>query len=501
MKSNISFMDLVEKELNVSTTENGALGYKSTGSALVDFNFKLASYRNPRNYGDIIKDFAKVWGENNELALKYLFYMRDVREGVGERETFRQCIKELANVNVLDSRVFDWIEEYGRLDDIFVFFDTKLEDKMIQWVNQKLFDDTINATNNKPISLLAKWMPSINTSSRKTRDLANRFCKALNIQSKDYRKTLSKLRTYLDVLEKKLCKNEWDKVNYESVPSNANLKYNKAFYKHDKERRESYLESLKKGEAKINSKVLFPHDIVNKYVGRSYWDTKVNKYDEALEQIWKGLPNYIQDKSNILVVRDGSGSMTSTVGNTTIQALDVSTALAIYFSEKLSGPYKDKFITFSSRPEFVDLSKLSTLHDKLVECYSYDDCSNTNIEATFDLILKVAKQNNLSQEEIPTVLIISDMEFDHATYYTSKNTLFKDIAKKFNNAGYDLPRCVFWNVNSRTNTIPLTQNKMGVTLVSGFSPAITKLVLNGELDPYKALVKEITSDRYKQITL
>jgi hypothetical protein len=492
----MSFLQGLEKELNKSITENGAVGYKTTGKAILDFNFKIASYRS-KSEKEILNDFKDVWFEDKELALKFLFYVRDIREGVGERKLFRTILPEIAYT--LDNRVFDWVMEYGRADDLFVFFNTELEKQMIEFVKTKLLEDTNNYQNNKPVSLLAKWMPSINTSSKETRNLAKKFIKAFEIDDKTYRKMLSGLRKYLDVIERKCCANEWGKVDYSKVPSQANLKYKDAFLKHDLERRQSYLSKLEKGETKINASVTFPHDIVNKYGSHNGWYCRTLKYDATLEQMWKALPNYVKENNNTLVIRDGSGSMTCNVGGTNVTALDVSTALAIYFSERASGDFKNKFITFSSRPKFIDLSTRETLKDKLEKCYAEDDCSNTNIEKTFDLVLSVAIKNNLKQEEIPNLLIISDMEFDSCVYCNSN--LFETIRSKFRKAGYELPKLAFWNVNSRTGTIPVIKNQLGVALVSGFSPAITKMVLNGETDPYKALVKEITNERYSQITL
>lgn len=502
----MSFIEGLENELNVSFTENGAAGYKTTKSALLDFNFKIASYRQVAD-NTIQHDFIKVWNEDKELAIKFLFYVRDAREGVGERRLFRACIKPI--INNLDNRVFDWIEEYGRLDDLFVFVGTPLETQMFEWVKNKLTADMLAHKEDRPCSLMAKWMPSINTSSKKTRKLAKQFIAYLGITAKEYRKMLSGLRGRIRVIEKLLCANKWGEVDYEAVPSLANLKYKTAFFKHDAERRKAYLDALDRGETKINSSVSFPHDIVRSYNNESGWFTVVGDYDAALEGMWKSLPDYVNGNSNILVIRDGSGSMTSKISNTETSALDVATALSVYFSERCDGPYKNKFITFSSKPEFVDLSKLNTLRDKLIECYKYNDCSNTNLEATFDLVLKVAVSNKLKQEEIPAMLIISDMEFDEATgnYYQwngkcrNQTKLFSTMSSKYSKHGYKLPRLIFWNVNSRTGTIPVIENDLGVALVSGFSPAITKMVLSNETDPYKVLVKEITSDRYKQVTL
>lgn len=484
--------------LNTSITENGAEGYATSGKCLVDFNFNLASYRS-KDEKCIIDDFTRAWYENKELALKYLFYARDIREGAGERRLFRVCISSI--IDELDERVFDWIAKFGRYDDLFVFFGTKLQEAMIEYVGKQLAKDYADMFENKSISLLAKWMPSINTSSKQTKKLAKLFIDKLESTNEEYRKILSTLRKHLDVVERKMCAQQYSEINYETVPSQANLKYMNAFLKHDTDRRRAYLESLDKGEVKINSSTSFPHNIVRAYRNDEFFKATY-EYNAALEGMWKSLPDYVNGTKHIIVVRDGSASMTDTIGNTSIAALDVATALSIYFSERCEGQFKDKFITFSHRPKLVDLSCCESLHDKLKLCNTYDEVSDTNIEATFDLILNTAIKHNLKQEEIPDLLIISDMEFNAAVEYSPlENKLFKIINDKFIDAGYNMPKLIFWNVNSRTNTIPLTENENGVILVSGFSPAIVKLVLSDELDPYKALVNELMSERYEEITL
>ena len=313
---------------------------------------------------------------------------------------------------------------------------------------------------------------------------------------------VSGIRKKLELVESKMCAGDWSDINYEHVPSKANLNYKDAFMKHDEQRRRAFLDKVLKGEAKINSGVNFPHDVVQKY---GYCPSRK---DDAVEALWNNLKNTLTDTaSNIMVVRDGSGSMTSRIGGTQISALTVATALSIYFSERQSGEFKDKFITFSNRPKYVDLSKCKSLFEKIRTCYAYDECSNTDIEATFDLILKTAVQNKLSQEEIPNLLIVSDMEFDGATtlgWHASESAftpLFKTIEKKFAAYGYKLPKLIFWNVMSRTGTIPMKENAAGVGLVSGFSTNVVKAVLSDELDPYASIVKILNSPRYEAVAL
>lgn len=302
---------------------------------------------------------------------------------------------------------------------------------------------------------------------------------------------------------------QWGEIKYEAVPSRANLIYNKAFLRNDEERRRVYLENLAKGETKINAGTLFPHEIVHKY-GNSGWNA-ITKYNETLEQLWKALPDTVNGNGNTIVVADGSGSMTCDVDpHSSVTALDVANALAIYFAEHSSGQFKDKYITFSGHPRLVDFSKAKNLREKLLIAKQYNEMANTNIEAVFNLILTTAVNNRMKQEDMPqNVLIISDMEFDACAtcgsqldYWSRKrpdSRLFNVIRQKYEAAGYKLPRLVFWNVNSRTGIIPVKENDLGVALVSGFSQNVASMVMSGKLDPYECLMETLNSERYQPV--
>lgn len=493
----------LNNEFNVSVTENGAVGYRTTGKNLLDLNFAVASLRNA-TAAEIQRKYAQAFYDDKITAVKWLFYAGDVRGGVGERRLFKICINWLADQEPeMAKAVMALIPEYTRWDNVFALLGTQLEKDVFELVTRQLTTDMKNYLANNSISLCAKWMPSINTSSKKTRRLAAKIVKRLNITEASYRKMLSALRKYLDVTEVKMSAKKWDAIDYQKVPSRANLIYNGAFLRNDEERRREYLGALEKGEVKINSAVLFPHDIANKYLRGC---RSLHVYDAALEGMWKNLPDYVKENGSTLCVVDGSGSMEwGNIGNTNVTALTVANALGIYFAERCSGAFKDKIITFSSRPQFIDLSNCQSLKDKLSKALSASECSNTDIEKTFDLILTTAVKNNMSQNELPkNILVLSDMEFDSATcqgygYRTRNQTLFDTISNKFSQAGYKMPRLVFWNLNSRTGTIPVKENDLGVALVSGFSPAIVKMVLSGKLDPYECLLEQLNAARYEAV--
>lgn len=484
-------------EPSIAYTENGAAGYSTTKSALLDMSFKLSSYRNAA--GDIYPNVLHAYKEDPELTLKFLFFARDILQGAGERKFFRSAIRCLAIDHKFPAHLVKYIPEYGRWDDIFVLRGTPLEKEMLTVVAMQFTKDLDNALHNKSISLLAKWLPSINTSSAETRELAQYFAKIFHLTPRQYRKSLSALRARIDVVERKMCEQKWDKIKYDAVPSKANALYKNAFLAHDYERRVAFLSDVVSGKKDIKAGTLFPHDIAAKYM-RGGWGYSIGSVDVTLEELWKHLPNIDMPESTI-VVADGSGSMTSRVGNTSVSALAIANALAIYFGERGKGDYANKYITFSERPQYVDFSRCKTLRDKLAVALQHNEIASTNIEAVFNLILNTAINNNLRADELPAnILIISDMEFNSATTSRGK-TLFGGIARKYTQYGYKLPKLIFWNVMSRTNVIPVNQNENGVVLVSGFSPNIMKMVMNGETDPYKSLVKTLRSERYSKITL
>lgn len=506
----MSFLNQLENNLledwNESVTENGAVGYRTTGKPMLDMNFKISSYRN-MSETEIVDDFKKCFLQDEVLALQFLFFIRDREEGLGERRTFKVIFKALASAYPgYVARLIPLVGEYGRYDDLLPLLDTREREDTAKYLIDKMISDFKDMEQNKPISLLAKWLPSINTSSSETK----RYAKILisYLKKKDptfseerYRKALSKMRKYLDVVEKKMCAKEWEKIKYETVPSKANLIYRDAFLRHDYERRTNYLESLKKGEAKINAKKLFPYEIYKSV-------NSENSCDETLQQLWNNLPQLKNDTESVLVVADGSGSMSwEHVGNTNVTALDVANSLAIYFAERAKGEFKNTYITFSSRPQLVHFKEGASLYNKKQTALLHDECSNTDIEKTFDLILDTAIKGNMKQEDMPsTLLILSDMEFDGAvcdfgyySHYTNKEKLFKTIERKFKEAGYKMPKLVFWNICGRTNTIPIKENDLGVALVSGFSTTIFDMVLNNETDPLKMLLNKLNTPRYLKI--
>lgn len=478
---------------NVAFTENGAVAFASTKSAVLDF-FATGGALRSREEADALAVFQRAFAENALLATKALFYFRDVRGGQGERRTFRVCLNWLAQTHPEIVRAnLNLIANYGRWDDLYSLVDTSLESDVYALFRNQLMQDR----DSESPSLLAKWLKSENTSSSKSRDLARRTRKALELSPKQYRKMLSALRSRINVLERKLSDNEWSDIEYDKIPSKAGLQYRKAFRRHDGERYEQFLEDVKSGKKTINAGTLYPYEIVEK-CGYGYYSDDSDS--ETLDAMWNALPDYFAgNETRGLVVADVSGSMSG-------RPMDVSISLAIYTAERNTGPFANKFITFSARPALQTV-KGKTITEKVRNLSSADWDMNTDIEAVFNLILKTAVKTNATQEELPTHLyIVSDMEFDAATSsYGSRDLnerLFQTIETKFTDAGYKMPFLVFWNVNSRHDQQPMSMDQRGFQLVSGCSPSIfTSLLSNTAVSAYDLMLEVLNGERYDPIKI
>ena len=508
-----------------SYTANDGTAYRTSGSPLVDLNFSVPALRqaavdfygkskhNSHFYStdrtmdavEALRLFITSYEEDPLYTMKWLMYARHIKLGLGERDIFRMMLTKIGDLHpemALQFIIGTELWNYGRWDDVLrIFFDTTstiLYDGLGEVISNQFRRDVIGCSLGDSISLLAKWMPSNNTSSKQKRSEAVILQSLLHLSAREYRKTLSRLREYLAVVDRKASLNQWNDINYNHVPSKANLKYRNAFLKHDEERRQVYLASLEKGDdsVKINANFMFLYDIVQAYVkADSCWDSSLNPYDETLEQLWNAQESP-KDYDDILVIRDGSGSMCQQLtGNSSVTALSVADSIALYCAQyNKNESFKNRFITFSNRPQMVDISMCETLRDKLRRLHRFDDYSNTDIEATFDLILDTAVKNHLPQDELPSsCLIISDMQFDQATDHDDDNTtVIESCRQKFEALGYTMPRLIFWNVSVYAhNTIPLQVHPSGVILVSGFSKSIVDMVVSRELNPETALKAEL----------
>ena len=464
----MSFMDDLEIETSVTLTENGGRALSTTGDKLLNLFAVLGALRSRPT--DVIDKFDAAYRENADLATKMAFYGRDVRGGLGERAVGRLMLRELTQFypEVVTAN-FKNIVEFGRWDDLFVLFDTECEDAMVEYVKMQ---------SNQHVSLLAKWMPSINASSEHTKALAHRFVKALNTTPREYRKNLSALRKYIDVTEVKMSANKWTDIDYKAVPSNAMANYGSAFARHDYEGFTRYMDAVKSGDVKINAATLYPYNVI---------ETLERSSRDVAEAQWNALPNYVEGDNNFLIMADVSGSMTG-------RPMHTSVGLAIYFAERNHGEFANKFMTFTDIPQIVEVTD-GTLYEKYRSVTRHVGY-NTNLEAAFDAILSTAVRTHCPQADLPKALvIISDLEIDY--WDGGSLTFTEEMRKRFANAGYEMPKLVYWNVDSRKDTFLASKNDPNAILVSGQSASTFKNLIKGiDLSTFEIMVQTLDDPRY-----
>lgn len=473
-------------------TENGAVTHSTTTNAVLDFFALAGAKRNDHAGAKTL--FRKAYAENKQLAIRALFYLRDVRGGQGERALFRVLFKELIRMDLeVAEAVLGFVPEYGRWDDVISVYGLMPETAR-DLVRSQFLLDINNYEDGKSISLMGKWLPSENASSANSRVMARQIASDLEMSNREYRKAVVKLRKRIGLLEQQMSTNAWEEIQYDKLPSQAGRKHTKAFKRHDEARYDQFLNKVLSGKASMNAGTVATYEVV---------DMVRKGTDKAANAVWDSLPDYTNG-SNALVVADTSGSMFSwgwagNPGNTSTRPIDVSTSLALYFAEHNNGPFKNYFITFSERPELVAV-KGSTLTQKLKNIETAKWGMSTNIEAVFDLILTSAINAGADAEDIPKVIyIVSDMEFN-SVRGGSNETNYEAAKRKFNAAGFQLPHVVFWNVASRNNNVPATAAANNVTLVSGLSQSTFRYVLEGKT-PVDSMLDILNGERYAQIVV
>lgn len=503
-----SFLNGLNATLNTTTTENGAVTNKSSLDAVVDFYGLAGAMRERTDAAANL--FENAYADDPLTAVRTMFYLRDVRGGQGERDVFKACLNRLRHIDGEAYRyVVHHIPFYGRWDDVLHAGVTEEALDLIrdQW-NADV--DALNA--GESVSLMAKWLPSVKTSSAATMKLADDLAYKLDLMPVHYRQTLSALRERIRLLEHQMSTNDWQNIDYGKLPSQAHRRHTKAFIRHTPERYGEYLTQVAKGEKKINVKTVYPHEI---------WQM-VNKGETEYANVaWEALPDYTQG-NNAIVMADVSQSMT---WYNNARAMAVSVSLALYFAERNTGPFKGYFMTFSSQPQLVRVTGSSVAQRMRIIMNSRVGGS-TDLSAAFRAILAAGRT---APQDLPKVLyVISDMEFDQAcpktpsyarlaqpyvdawgrvTYRTvnvsvpsPQASVFETAKAEFAQAGLTLPHVVFWNVEARQNQAPALAHDGNVTLVSGLSPTTFSQVVEGKT-PRQLVDSVVNGERYKRIVL
>jgi len=459
-------------------TANGMKARKSTANAVVDLFYNAGASRGK----DIVPAFAAAMAENRELALRVAAWLRDVRGGAGERELFRSILRYLEKNDVEAAKaLLRKVPELGRWDDIFVFNSDVMKSAAFT-----MLGDALRAKN----GLAAKWTP-------RQGKLAAEIRQFFGMSPKFYRKSLVEMTK---VVETNMCAKDWDSINFSHVPSVAASRYKKAFNRNTPTYA-AYVASLVKGDnpdVKVNAGAVFPYDVLK---GRISGYMKFDKTElDLVQKQWEALPNFVGD-ANILPLVDVSGSMSCAAGGhgskSGLTCMEVAVSLGLYLADKNEGKFKDTFLTFSDNPELLHLK--GNINQKIDQMVKSNWAMSTNLHKAFAKILDVAVKGGVPQEEMPAmVLILSDMQFNACVKHD--DSAMQMIARKYKEAGYTLPKVVFWNLNAVYGNAPVKFDTSGTALVSGFSPAVVKPLLAGDLEtftPESVMLKTIMDDRYK----
>lgn len=485
-------LNYLKEESNMTLTENGAATYQSTTSGCMDLFAAIGAIRRESEQ-EIIDRFIKAYAEDSDIAMKILFFGRDVRGGLGERRVFRIIVNWLADHEPESLRKnITLISEYGRFDDLLALMGTVCEKDAMQVIKNQLEKDMKAEAE---VSLLAKWLPSVNASNKETVRMGKRIARYLDMSDAQYRKVLVELRKKIRIIENNLREKDYS-FDYSKQPSKAMFKYRKAFARNDGERYQQFLEQVQNGTAVMHTGALMPYDVIAPCFESWYARCKLSESERrSMDVTWNSLENFGTDE-NALVVVDGSGSM---YGGGQPMPIAVALSLGIYFAERNTGAFHNHFITFSARPQLVEI-KGRDIAEKVRHCAKYCEAANTNLQAVFKLILKAAVKHSVPQEDMPKkIYIVSDMEFD-SCIYNADVTNFTYAQKLFKGRGYQLPDIVFWNVASRNKQQPVTKNEMGVALVSGCTPRLFSMVAGGAASPYTVMMEIIESERYALIS-
>ena len=497
----MSYLENLRTQADMTRTLNGALTHGSSGDACLDF-FAVAGGMRYRSPEDQIRLFDRAYIETPDLAMKLLFHLRDIRGGMGERKLFRTLLRHVARTwSGSAVKNAEYIAEFGRWDDLLCLLGTPAEKAAVRVIRDQLDRDREALARREAgeedahISLLAKWLPSDNTSSSATRKTAQHLIGALGMDAREYRRLVTSLRARIGLAERLMTGKRPERINYEAVPSQAMLRYRCAFDRQDGERFAGYLADVAHGTRKIHTETLFPYEVLRPFFRRGCFGREDPSGMETLEQLWNRLPGTVGNANAISVV-DTSGSMYSGCGPLT-PAL-ISQAMGLYCAERCRGLFHNAIITFESRPHLVKIHG-RTLRDKLRYISTLPWGGSTNLEAVFDLILDTAVQADAMQSELPSVIyIFSDMEFNFCMK-NADQTVYANARERFEAAGYEMPAVVFHNVNSWQMQVPVTADTRGTALSSGAGIHTMEEKFDGNMTPMKHMLRVLNGRRYAMI--
>src|SRR5574344_111042 len=518
----MNLKQLIDMELtnskNQTKTHNGADAYKETLNYFLDIFSDATSIRQEflNNDKDSLRKFKEILKLDEKMAIKLLFYLRDVRGGQGEKLVGNMFLITLAN-EAPDTfcKIVNLIPHFGSWKDV-VYILSKTENKkskgsLLSLIYQEFNKDEHYLLLEKlclphdNISLLAKWLPSVHTKDKDMKRALNIIVRSIfkgNVV--DYRKRVSALRKHLNLFETKMTDRNWSEVEYSKVPSRAMYKHTKAIYRNDEDNYNKFLEKVSTGDLKMNASTLNPYDLskrLNKVFTYGLFSDKedIERECNYCNVAWDSLPKLseVANAKKILPLIDVSGSMEGT-------PMDVAIGLGIYVAEQNTNVFKDAFITFESNPSLVDLSDCDNFSEKYRKTKHASWGGSTDFGKAMKLILDTAIKNKVPSSDMPEyLLILSDMQFNNANHYGAPfQATHEKYTELYNKNRYKLPTVIYWNLEMYDSKFPVVHDELGSILLSGYSPSVLNIILSGQLEeldnitPYSTMLTVLNSERY-----
>lgn len=469
----VSEIDIEESEsLNVNEVEK--------------FIDNIVYFRNATEE-EIIENFRRIFYSGTSYSIKLLFFIRDKVNGLGERRVFRVLLNYLGNEHpkYIENNL-TLIPKYGRWDDLYSLFNTKVEDAVIDLFRNQI---QIDINSNKP-STLGKWLKSENTSSKESRSFGNKTRRLLGYSPKEYGRLLSSLRRKIDIVETNISRREYSKINYENLTELNIKKYKKAFLKNDKADYEKFkLENPKKAFIfkSLENIISIIRETLNNPGINSIEDMYLKNLEYLIDKNIKDLNTF----EDTLIINGIEGELIQNKN----RYFDILISTILLYNKLNLNSFKNYYMSFKNNPKFNKLT--STDYIGSIKSMSKNNINyNMDLNSALDLLLFTSIKKNLKPEAIPKSIMFiynksEDMSFNN----------LKFISEKWINSGFEMPKIKLWNLKDLSSKFSISY-KDSVVIISGYNKYIWKYILESrEIKNSNIIIDKFNNIQYNDLII
>lgn len=469
----VSEIDIEESEsLNVNEVEK--------------FIDNIVYFRNATEE-EIIENFRRIFYSGTSYSIKLLFFIRDKVNGLGERRVFRVLLNYLGNEHpkYIENNL-TLIPKYGRWDDLYSLFNTKVEDAVIDLFRNQI---QIDINSNKP-STLGKWLKSENTSSKESRSFGNKTRRLLGYSPKEYRRLLSSLRRKIDIVETNISRREYSKINYENLTELNIKKYKKAFLKNDKADYEKFkLENPKKTFIfkSLENIISIIRETLNNPGINSIEDMYLKNLEYLIDKNIKDLNTF----EDTLIINGIEGELIQNKN----RYFDILISTILLYNKLNLNSFKNYYMSFKNNPKFNKLT--STDYIGNIKSISKNNINyNMDLNSALDLLLFTSIKKNLKPEAIPKSIMF--------IYNKSEDMSFNDlkfISEKWINSGFEMPKIKLWNLKDLSSKFSISY-KDNMVVINGYNKYIWKYILESrEVKNSNIIIDKFNNIQYTDLII